>query len=254
MSSGDKSVFLEVSPQEFLAAVRRDLGLATPRPPLPPHPEERPGLEGQRQQVRAINERLAARRGELLEQLAGRAESSGWKVLRAADDEEGCRQALALAAELGVKRVAATALPVLERLSLLARLREAGIEVTVVAASDGSPRDALRQAVAASDLGVSGVDYALAETGSCVLLPRRGVSRLVSLLSPTYLALVEPAQVVETLDDLLALRRLAFLEEGRLGSYMSIITGPSRTADIEQTLVVGAHGPRQAYMLIVGTA
>jgi L-lactate dehydrogenase complex protein LldG len=49
----------------------------------------------------------------------------------------------------------------------------------------------------------------------------------------------------------MALRRSSFMEDGKLSSYMSIITGPSRTGDIEQTIVIGAHGPRQVHMLIV---
>ena len=101
-------------------------------------------------------------------------------------------------------------------------------------------------------MGMTGVDDASAETGTCVLVPRKGVSRVVSLLPPIHVALVEPHQVYETLDDLFALRRLAFLlGRGDMGSYLSLISGPSRTADIEQTLVVGVHGPMEAHMVIL---
>ena len=106
--------------------------------------------------------------------------------------------------------------------------------------------------MARAQLGITGVDYAVAETGTCVLLPRSGVSRAVSLLPPIHLAIVETNQVYENLDDLFAMRRLVFQDgRGEMGSYMSFISGPSRTADIEQTIVVGVHGPKEAYLLLL---
>ena len=86
-----------------------------------------------------------------------------------------------------------------------------------------------------------------------VVLPRRGLSRLVSLAPPVHLALVRPQEVVETLDDLLLLRRLEYYHNGGdMGSYLNFITGPSRTADIEMTLVVGVHGPKEAHLVLLG--
>ena len=66
------------------------------------------------------------------------------------------------------------------------------------------------------------------------------MSRVVSLLPRIHIALVESKQVYEFLDDLWAFRRMTFLGgSGDMGSYLSLISGPSRTADIEQQLVVG---------------
>ena len=104
-----------------------------------------------------------------------------------------------------------------------------------------------------ADLGITGVDYAIAETGSCVIIPRRGVSRLVSLAPPVHIALVEPEQVVESLDDLLALRRLEYMRSrGRMPTYMNLISGPSRSADIEQTITIGVHGPGEVHLVLIG--
>ena len=78
---------------------------------------------------------------------------------------------------------------------------------------------------------------------------------MVSLLPPVHVAIVESNQVYESLDDLFALRRLAFLQgRGDMGSYLSLISGPSRTADIEQTIVVGVHGPVEVHMVILEAA
>ena len=127
--------------------------------------------------------------------------------------------------------------------------------LTVATARGDSQREALRNDIARADMGITGVDYAIAETGTCVLVPRQGVSRLVSVLPPVHIAVIEAHQVYETLDDLFALRRLAFMEgQGDMGSYLSLITGPSRTADIEQTLVTGVHGPIVVHMVILETS
>jgi L-lactate dehydrogenase complex protein LldG len=102
-------------------------------------------------------------------------------------------------------------------------------------------------------MGVTGADYAVAETGSVVVIPRAGLSRLVSLVPPIHVALVRPQDVVESLDDVFLLRRLEYMRTGGdMGSYLNFITGPSRTADIEQTLVVGVHGPREVHMVLLG--
>ena len=102
-----------------------------------------------------------------------------------------------------------------------------------------------------ADLGITGVDYAIAETGTCVIIPRAGVSRLVSLLPPVHIALVESGQVLPSLDELFTLRRDDFLN-GNLGSYMNLITGPSRSADIEYQLITGVHGPGEVHMVLIG--
>ena len=95
------------------------------------------------------------------------------------------------------------------------------------------------------------MDYAIAETGTCVLLPRKGISRLVSLLPPVHVAVVERGQVLPGLDEFFALRRADSLR-GDLGSYTTLITGPSRSADIEYTIVTGVHGPGEVHMLLLG--
>ena len=119
-------------------------------------------------------------------------------------------------------------------------LQWGGIEIVPVVRGTSATREQLRETMRHADIGMTGTDYALAETGSLVILPRRGLSRLVSLVPPVHIALVRPEEVLESLHDLFLLRRLEFKQRGgEMGSYLNFITGPSRTADIEMTIVQG---------------
>lgn len=103
---------------------------------------------------------------------------------------------------------------------------------------------------ASAEIGVTGVDYALAETGSLVLLAGPRQPRSVSLLPPVHIALIRPEQIIRGFDELFELLRADFEATG-VKSAVTFITGPSRTADIELTLVVGVHGPQQLHAVLV---
>jgi len=150
-----------------------------------------------------------------------------------------------IAVERKAKTVVAADAEVVERIDLQNRLRSAGIRyVTEASAAD------LRSIAIDAGIGVSGVDYALADTGTLVLLAREGQPRSISLVPPVHIAIVKADQVVHGLDDLFGLLRS---EKGvrDLGSAVTFITGASRTADIELTLVVGVHGPQELHVVIV---
>jgi len=90
--------------------------------------------------------------------------------------------------------------------------------------------------------------FAVAETGSvAVALPR--AERRDALLADRLWLLVPEAEIVPTLDDALA-RIEALVRDGR--AYVTLMTGPSRTADIERALTVGVHGPRELHVVLVG--
>lgn len=99
---------------------------------------------------------------------------------------------------------------------------------------------------ARAGVGVTGCDAAVAETGSLVLFSARGQSRTVSLLPPFHVALVERQKLFFTLAGVLEAHR-ALLETS---ASCTVITGPSRTADIELTLTLGIHGPGRVAIII----
>jgi L-lactate dehydrogenase complex protein LldG len=108
-------------------------------------------------------------------------------------------------------------------------------------------REALRAACAEADVGITSADYALAETGSLVTLASPQEARLISLLPPVHVAVFPRLRMVANLDELLAV----LPNPAEQTSSMVLITGPSRTADIEQILVRGVHGPGEIYAVIV---
>ena len=239
---------LGTPPEQFLASVREALGRKA-GPPEHPYARLQEGQASVEDRERATLERLSANRRANVNELARVAELRGWIVHRASGVEDAVDYVIQLAQKLEAQRVVRSVQGVFDDVPLDDALSSLGASVQVMARSHESagifnPADA--------DLGITGVDYAIAETGTVVVLPRRGVSRLTSLLPPVHVALVKPSQTLESLDDLYLLRRVAYLRDGvDAGSYMNFITGPSRTADIEQTLVIGAHGPRETHMVIL---
>lgn len=114
-------------------------------------------------------------------------------------------------------------------------------------------RRELRQAFIDADIGISGANIAIAETGGIVIVANEGNDRLVTTLPPVHIAVVGYEKLVPSLDDAAAI--LKVLSKSGTGqkqtAYVSFITGPSRTADIEKTLTLGAHGPKELHIIFV---
>ena len=109
--------------------------------------------------------------------------------------------------------------------------------------------DAQARAPTGTDLvGVTGCFCALAETGTLLQLSAPERPAATSLLPETHIAIVPAARIVNGMEDAWALVRN---ECGRLPRAVNFISGPSRTADIEQTIVLGAHGPYRMHIVVV---
>ena len=110
-----------------------------------------------------------------------------------------------------------------------------------IAAPDQSRADLFR-----SDVGVTSTQAGIAETGTLVLDSSREKNRLVSLVPPVHIAILDASRIFATLGE-----TLAALQSGdEVSPAITFITGPSRTADIELTLAIGVHGPQQLYVII----
>jgi L-lactate utilization protein LutC len=126
-------------------------------------------------------------------------------------------------------------------------LAECGVTALDGVVSGVTDRLRLRELCASAGVGISSADYALADTGTLVMFSSLEEARMISLLPPVHLAIVPRERLLTSLDELLTLEPLP---AGR-SSSMVLITGPSRTADIEQILVRGVHGPGEIHVVIV---
>ncbi len=209
-----------MSRDAILGRIRRHLH-RSPEAPVEPGPAVRIEVPAM-----TIEERIASF-ARALEALAG-------KVFRAGSIEE----ALAYAAGvIGEREAVASSEPFLTRL---------GIDVLPRVRS-GLEGQALRHACATAGVGITSAAYALADTGSLVMLSSAEQARLISLLPPVHVAIIESSRILTGLDELLSLTPLP----ADLSSSMVFITGPSRTADIEQILIRGVHGPGEIHVIIV---
>ncbi len=114
-------------------------------------------------------------------------------------------------------------------------------------------RESLRQKFIEAGVGISGANMAIAETGTIVLVTNEGNADLTTVLPPVHIALFGIDKLVATLEDAVAvLRMLPRSGTGQvMTSYVNWITGPSRSADIEQSLTIGVHGPREMHCVII---
>jgi L-lactate dehydrogenase complex protein LldG len=108
-----------------------------------------------------------------------------------------------------------------------------------------------RRAVDADLVGVTGAFAAIAETGTLMVVSGPGTPASVSLLPETHVAIVPARRIVAHMEDAWDLARA---ELGELPRAVNFISGPSRTADIEQSLVIGAHGPYRVHLIVVHEA
>ena len=103
--------------------------------------------------------------------------------------------------------------------------------------------------LASSDASVTGCEYLVARTGSIVLSAAQQSGRTVSVYAPVHICIAYTSQLVYDIKD--ALQGIKEKYAGNIPSFITFATGPSRTADIEKTLVTGVHGPKEVYCFLV---
>jgi L-lactate dehydrogenase complex protein LldG len=123
-------------------------------------------------------------------------------------------------------------------------LGETGVEVAVW-------RDLadFREIAGKADIGLSTAEWAIAETGTLVLEGGPGKGRTVTLLPPTYVALMPAERILRTVPE--AIEKYAGGEARGLPANVCFHTGPSRSGDIEMSLFVGMHGPGDVHVVLV---
>ncbi len=107
----------------------------------------------------------------------------------------------------------------------------------------------LHQELGTADCAITGCEYLVARTGSMLLSSGNESGRTTSVYAPVHICIAYTSQLVEDVSD--ALMQMRNRYGARLPSLISLATGPSRTADIEKTLVVGVHGPKEVFCFLV---
>jgi L-lactate utilization protein LutC len=209
-----------MSADAVLAAIRAALGrpAGAPVPPPPPVPLLGPVDLDAATKVAQFGERLAVAGGRLHVPAAGDVVAVLQDLLR----------------QSGARTVLHSDAP--EVVALLADPRLAGTTFVPATASRGD--------LLAADLGLSTAQWGIAETGTLVLDAAAERHRCASLLPVVHVALLRQSRILATLGE--ALKTLP----RPLSPAITLITGPSRTADIELQLVVGVHGPRELHVIV----
>ena len=159
-----------------------------------------------------------------------------------------------------LKSVAAWKHPLLDRLSLPAALAAQKVplyftdleNIAAVKISKKRERERLRQRIIDSYIGVTSADFCMADTATLVLRTRPGQARSVSLVPSIHIAVITLDQIIADLKELYALLKWdPEVKQSGLSNCMTFISGPSKTADVEATMVYGAHGPREVYIYVI---
>lgn len=217
---------------EFLANIRRRTRPGEYRPTLAPDSVWTPREPGPRP------ERIEDLPARFMEEL----EAVGGHGFRAADEEEARGYVVDLARERSAELLVRWDDEELDALGVDGPLSACGAEVVVWRGLSD-----FREVTARADIGLSTADWAIAETGSLVLSSGPGRGRTVTLLPPTYVAVLPAARVLGAVPE--AIEKYV---GGALPSNVCFHTGPSRSGDIEMSLVTGMHGPGDVHVVLLG--
>jgi L-lactate dehydrogenase complex protein LldG len=192
---------------------------------VPPVDERRPMAPMDDASPSALRARFIAEAGKV-----------GAKLHEAADDESAIAAMLALIAD--DRRITGWSAEQVGVRGLAEALSDAGVAYA-------EPRDGTVR------VGLTGVDAAIAATGSLIVTSGAGRPRSPSLVPHTHIAVVRGGQILANLEAWYGALRAAGLDDFRAHSNTVVITGSSRTADIAQELIMGAHGPVVLHVVLI---
>ncbi len=221
------------SREEILHNIRQGLkGVSVPMP-------ESPTLKAEAHEVCNITDKTRER---LKTQFTEELDNVNTHLIEASDEKEIKSSLLNLIKEKELQSFSIWESRYLKEINLKQELKNAGLKL--VTAKN-------KNRIAESEIGITEVDYAIADTGTLVLLTNKNQPRTVSLLPPIHLAIVRPKNLVRNIEDLFIILKSKLQEGDNITNCMTFITGPSRTADIELNLTLGVHGPKELYVVML---
>lgn len=166
-----------------------------------------------------------------LERFRGNLELVGAKCAIVENQDEAADRLLEIINEPSTKNVVISDSELVDRL-----VKAAGIEAIA---------DPSREELFSSDVGITSAQWAIAETGTLVLESGAERHRLVSLVPPVHVCVVKADSIRQTMGEILE------LVDTSANPAVTFITGASRTSDIELTLAIGVHGPKELYVIVI---
>ena len=198
-----------------------------------------------------IDRRTAAGHRKLCGQLDQQARLLNAQVRMEKDPAAVTKAVVALATDIepefgSEKRVAMWRHPLIDAMQLTEALAPHRIRVDTPAR-----RPDVKDRVAKACMGVTSADYCVADSATLVLKTRSDQARSVSLLPTVHVAVIEMNQILADLKELYVMLQKDLQKGDGLTNCLTMITGPSKTADIEATLVHGVHGPKNLHIFVI---
>jgi L-lactate utilization protein LutC len=207
-----------------------------------------PAHNGAAELAKAVPTYKAARRVELASQFARELEAVGGHYLGTVTPKEMVARVRGVAAALNAQSVAIGTGLVTDPATMVEALQLAGITVFRTAAvADDAGRAELRGKLARCDFAVVEADYAIAATGTLAMVATPERPGSLTLVPPVNVILVSAERILPDLAAAISAIGSATIASHRL----ALVTGPSRTADIEKRIVLGVHGPREIHVAVV---
>ena len=189
----------------------------------------------------------SAQRAELASSFARELEEVGGKFLGILSPAEVTNRIVSLATEIGAKTVALGQGVALDMDAIGEALERADFRIVRTVPVADTERAAMRARVADAELGIAEADFAIASTGTLAVVSTANRPSSLTLLPPASLVIVQIDRVMANLAAVLSEMGPAGVAANRL----TLITGPSRTADIEKRIVLGVHGPKSLHVIVV---
>ena len=221
--------------QSIVARVRSVLASAA-------SPSNHAGPDGAARAVATNDHQL-----EMLAQFAKELDAVSGRTIGPIAPEELSDRLIAVARERGVKSIALGEGVVLDFSGLARTFEAAGLSIVRTGRVDSGSRAALRDQLAHVDGGLAEADYGIASTGTLAVLSEESRPSALTLLPPASIVVLRLDRMRHDLASALAAIGPAAIENHRL----TLITGPSRTADIEKRIVMGVHGPKSLDVIVV---
>ena len=183
----------------------------------------------------------------LIEQFGKELELVNGVFKRVANEAEARNEVLALFEQYEVVQFLSWEDDHLPISGLNGTLQERYERLTTNLPPSGEERTVAQQGLEGAQVGVTGSLGAMADTGSLALQFGAGRGRHASLLPPVHIAIITAEQLVPSMAHFISANR----DANHQASNVVFITGPSRTADIEQTLTLGVHGPKELIVILI---